>query len=43
MKETSKRKRAMKMIRELRKLEYRIEPIAVQFIQPKGLGGFSTL
>src|SRR5262245_17990843 len=29
--ETSKRKRTMKMIRELRKLGYRIEPIAVQF------------
>ena len=31
VKETSKRKRTMKMIRELRKLGYRIEPIAVQF------------
>ena len=31
VKETSKRKRTMKMIRELRKLGYRVEPIAAQF------------
>jgi transposase len=31
VKETSKCKRTMKMIRELRKLGYRVEPIAVQF------------
>jgi len=31
VKETSKRRRRMKMIRELRKLGYRVEPMAVQF------------
>jgi transposase len=31
VKEASKRRRTMKMIRELRKLGYRVEPIAVQF------------